>query len=160
MATLTVAAEPRAEDALEAYRRHHEAVRDELDAVQHQLELLADGPVGARHARMLAIVCRFNVRIRGHAECAERVLYPRVARELGDVDGLVAAFRHEHRLIGRRIDQLEAIARGPEHSLRVFLRHAEQLVGVVAAHLEGEEALLLSQLPAARRDPLPELPLG
>lgn len=106
------------------------------------------------------IVGRFNDRIRGHAECAERMLYPRLAREVGEIDGLVAVFRHDHRLIGRRIDQLDDVARGREHSLRVFLRLAEQLVGVVSAHLEGEEALLLSRLPTRPRAAMPELPLG
>jgi hemerythrin-like domain-containing protein len=57
--------------------------------------------------------------------------------------------RHEHKIIARQLDDLalEVLRSSPD--AKRFARHADNLLGLIAAHFENEEEVLLVILDAS-----------
>jgi hypothetical protein len=57
--------------------------------------------------------------------------------------------RYEHTIVGRWIDELAAMAAGPTLDAKAFARKSDRLLGLIAAHFEEEEEVLLPILDRA-----------
>jgi hemerythrin-like domain-containing protein len=102
----------------------------------------------------MADVVRFlGEHIRPHAEWEERVLYPLVDGKAGSParHPFTASMRYEHRIVGRWIDEMGAIRGKAKPDVRAFARRADNLLGLIAAHFEEEEEVLLPILDATMK---------
>jgi iron-sulfur cluster repair protein YtfE (RIC family) len=132
--------------ATELFRREHLEIKEILAQVGDL--------VGTLHVRgaemrktMGEVVSRLQREITPHAEWEERVLYPIVDRHaVSGSHRYTDTMRYEHTIIARQVDDLAAEARRPLPDARRFARHADQLLGLIAAHFEEEEEVLLGIL--------------
>jgi len=121
------------------FRRHH----DELKRVIHRWTEQVDDLHDASPARQIEIM-EFSMgflkqHVMIHAGVEERVLYPAVERAAGAA--LTAPFREEHRILERRVRELEAVSEPA-----AFCHKSHQLAGLLTAHFEVEERVLLEVL--------------
>jgi pimeloyl-ACP methyl ester carboxylesterase/hemerythrin-like domain-containing protein len=124
----------------DAIRNRHSEMRRRLAGVE---SLVAPLAAGARDMASARIVVRFFKREVGpHMDDEERVLYPDVDRVVGGKEPFTSVLRREHRIIRRWIVHVEAASRRPE-DLRLFAQRAENLIGMLYAHMETEEAVVL-----------------
>jgi hemerythrin-like domain-containing protein len=98
---------------------------------------------------MTRIVGFFKDHIAAHAADEERVLYPVVREHAGHGNRLTEVPIHEHRIVERWIAGLERAAAEPSPDAAAFARDAGHLVGLLRAHFEVEEEVLLPVLDAA-----------
>ena len=86
----------------------------------------------------------FRDHLLAHAEWEERVLYPAVDRRAsGSGHAFTSSMRYEHRIVGRWIGELEAMAASRPPDVVAFARRTHNLLGLVSAHFEEEEEVLL-----------------
>jgi hemerythrin-like domain-containing protein len=82
--------------------------------------------------------------ILAHAEWEERHLYPAVDKRVhAGEHPFTASMRYEHRIIGRWIDELRQLAAKPSVDAAGFVRNTDRLLGLITAHFEEEEEVLL-----------------
>lgn len=110
----------------------------------------------------MSMVVKFlDEHIRKHAEWEEAHLYPAVdKRTTAGTHPFTESMRYEHRIVGRSIDQLAAMAKDPAPNATVFARSADRLLGLIAAHFEEEEEVLLPILDKAMTKEQFEAELG
>lgn len=128
----------------EPFREEHAEIQVHLKHLHDMTGGLRAAPAEDARGTMKFVVKFLNEHIRAHAEWEERVLYPvvdRMARSGRDV--FTATMRHEHRIIGRWIDELAAEAAKEAPGVEPFARRADNLLGLIAAHFEEEEEVLL-----------------
>jgi pimeloyl-ACP methyl ester carboxylesterase/hemerythrin-like domain-containing protein len=124
----------------DAIRSRHSEMRRRLGEIE---SLIAPFGAGAADVAGARNVLQFFKRELGpHMEDEERLLYPDVDRVVGGREPCTSALRREHRIIRRLIVHLEAASRRRE-DLRSFARRAENLIGMLYAHMETEEAVIL-----------------
>jgi iron-sulfur cluster repair protein YtfE (RIC family) len=124
----------------DAIRSRHSEMRRRLAEVESLVAPLSAGIPDVASAR---IVLQFFKRELGpHMEDEERLLYPDVDRVVGGKRPFTNVLRREHRIIRRWIVHLEAASRRP-NDLRLFARRADNLIGMLYAHMETEEAVVL-----------------
>lgn len=130
---------------LDEHAELHEHLRHVSDMVGRlRLEEERD-----RKETMAHVVRFFRTHLVPHAEWEERVLYPLVDEKAGGgPNRFTASMRHEHRIVGRWIGELEQQAEAPSPDSIAFARRADQLLGLVQAHFEAEEQVLLPILDA------------
>ncbi len=86
----------------------------------------------------------FRGHIAPHAAAEEEALYPVVDRCAGGGgEPFTASMRHEHRIVRRWVAALAREARGRAPGARAFVRKADALLGLIEAHFECEEEVLL-----------------
>lgn len=85
----------------------------------------------------------FATEIAPHAKWEEEKLYPLIDRLAGTTEAnrYTATMRQEHRIVGRWIALLREHLRKNDN--RAFTRRAENLIGLLQAHFEAEEEVLL-----------------
>ncbi len=129
----------------EPFRTEHAALVEELDAVADRVGKLSSLPANDLAGEMSAIVTFFRDELEVHAGWEERVLYPAVDRRVptGGLEPFTASMRHDHTVVGRWIGELDTIARSSKPDPRAFSRRADNLLGLVRAHFEAEEDVLL-----------------
>lgn len=128
----------------EPFREEHAEIRVHLGHI-HQMagELRAAAPA-EQQSSMRFVVKFLNEHIRSHAEWEEQVLYPVVDRLAnGGTHAFTATMRREHVVVGRWIDELGAEAGKAAPSAETFARRADYVLGLLAAHFECEEEVLL-----------------
>lgn len=143
LAALAAAAPANAEPASAAFRAEHVEVRKHLEHVREWTGALARQPKERRVQTAKDIVAFFEGHIVPHAEWEESKLYP-VIDELAGTKAsnrFTATMRHEHRIVGRWIKELRELAGKEEHA--AFARRADNLLGLITAHFEEEEEVLL-----------------
>ncbi|MFZ5481345.1 MAG: hemerythrin domain-containing protein [Myxococcota bacterium] len=128
------------------FREQHAELRTHLAHLSTRLGALASVPAAEQRALMLEIVAFLDSHVRPHAQWEERVLYALVDRKAGGGTGITATMRHEHRIVDRWIDELAAEAARPQPDPRAFGRRAHNLLGLLQAHFEEEEEVLLPVL--------------
>lgn len=130
-----------------AFREEHAEIREHLDHLDAAVGALATAPP-EEQARKMAFVARFlHEHIRAHAAWEEEVLYPIVDEKAGGgKERFTATMRHEHVIVGRWIDELRQQAEAPRPDVVAFARRAHRLLGLIAAHFEEEEEVLLTLL--------------
>jgi hemerythrin-like domain-containing protein len=82
--------------------------------------------------------------IKPHAEWEERVLYPAVDRRAArGPNPFTASMRYEHGIVVRWTDELATMAAASPLDVVAFRRRADNLLGLIWAHFEEEEQVLL-----------------
>jgi hemerythrin-like domain-containing protein len=92
------------------------------------------------------VVEGMNLNILPHTAWAEQVLYPFLDGRVGGSEPFTATLRFEHGVVRRWTTELaaERVARQPD--IERFARRAENLVGLLEAHFDAEEAVLYTLL--------------
>ncbi len=103
------------------------------------------GPEDQRR-RMTEIVQFFREEIEPHAQWEERVLYPAVDRRMKSVRPFTSTMRGDHRVVERWVQELDRMARSEKVDPVRFGRAVDRLLGLLAAHFENEEQVLLPVL--------------
>lgn len=121
-------------------RHRHQELRRRLAAVQ---SLVAPRGGGVPDAVSARIALRFFQRELGpHMAEEERALYPEVDRLVGGPVRFTSVLRREHDIIRRWIVHLETASRRRE-DLRLFAQRALNLLGMLYAHMEAEDSVVL-----------------
>lgn len=131
----------------EGFRKHHADILVHLGHLDQKAGELERGNPAEQKKAMDFIVTFLNEHIRKHAAEEERVLYPAVDKhaETG-ANRFTATMRHEHVIIGRWIDELADMAKKPSPDAKAFARRAHNVLGLIRAHFEEEEEVLLPVL--------------
>lgn len=128
------------------FRDEHKELREHLE---HMQAMAANVRTDAEPGRaMQQLVSALKGHIEPHAAWEEQVLYPVVDRYAGAADEPVftKSMRHEHRIVGREIAELADLASNPAANRAAYASKAEQLLGLIIAHFEVEEEVLLPVL--------------
>jgi len=131
--------------ATELFRREHVEFKAYLGEISELVGKLHAG-MAADQKKLALVVEELTRHITPHAEWEERVLYPVVDRYAGGGHPFTASMRYEHRIIARQLAELAHESRRQAPDARRFARHADHLLGLVAAHFEAEEEVLLTLL--------------
>jgi hemerythrin-like domain-containing protein len=153
-ATSLAAGTSPAPQATAAFRHEHAQVRKEMEEVAAVNGRLATSPPAQHKELMARVVSFFEQHIRPHAAWEERVLYPAVDKRAGGRgsagETFTASMRFEHRVVTRWVEELSGIAAAPQPDAVAFARRADNLLGLVSAHFEAEEQVLLPVLDRAK----------
>ena len=133
--------------ATDPFRLEHRDIADRLADFECQIGLLPGAGREARKQTMTRIVAFLHGHVLPHAAWEEQVLYPAVDRRAGSGENrFTAAMRHEHAIVARWTDELAREASLPDPDPVWFARRADRLLGLLLAHLENEEEVLLPVL--------------
>jgi len=129
------------------FRDEHVVIWEHLGHIQHMIEMV-EGLMGEEAREpMQRVVDAYESHIASHAQWEEENLYPVVDRLAGAGDyTFTASMVHEHRIVGRWIDELRAIQTSAQPDGAVFVQKASMLLGLISAHFEVEEEVLLPVL--------------
>lgn len=128
----------------EPFRREHAEIREHLDHLDAELGKLATASPEDRRASMQHVVGFVRQHIQPHAQWEERVLYPAVDRRAASGrNPFTASMRYEHGIVARWTDELAAMAAASAPDTTAFTRRADNLLGLIRAHFEEEEEVLL-----------------
>src|SRR5512142_1965108 len=137
------------ERTTEPFRREHVEIKEHLGHMSSMIGSLAGGSPSDRRKTMQKIVTALRSHIIPHAQWEEAVLYPVIdAKAGGGRYGFTLAMRHEHEIVGRWIDELEQQSKNVTADVQLFARRADQLLGLILAHFEDEEEVLLPVIDA------------
>jgi len=128
----------------EPFRREHQQLHQHLDRVDALVGSLTTARPGEQKAAMNQVVQFLEDDILAHARWEEKALYPAVdKRAAKGPNPFTASMRYEHKIIERWVGELAAIAQQPKPDPVAFQRQADKILGVIAAHFEEEEQVLL-----------------
>jgi hemerythrin-like domain-containing protein len=128
----------------EPFRREHAEIKEHLAHLGAELAELGTSSPEQQRAIMQHTVQFFVEHIEPHAAWEERVLYPVVDARAGSGENrFTATMRYEHGVVGRWTKELQAIAAQPSPDVKSFTRRAYGLLGLLEAHFEEEEQVLL-----------------
>jgi hemerythrin-like domain-containing protein len=128
----------------EPFRREHVGIKEHLEHLNAEVGKLSVASPSEQRASMQHVVDFVREHIKPHAEWEERVLYPAVDRRAASgPNPFTASMRYEHRIVVRWTDELAAIAAAPAADITAFARRADNLLGLIWAHFEEEEEVLL-----------------
>jgi hemerythrin-like domain-containing protein len=131
----------------QGFRLEHADLRQRLVHLETMVGALARATRDKQVALMREVVSFLEGHVNAHAQWEERVLYPVVDRQAGSgTEPFTASMRHEHRIIGRWVKELSREAARPVPDARAFARRADNLLGLMTAHFEEEEEVLLPVL--------------
>lgn len=131
----------------EHFRSEHLELKKHLSEVEQwvsDLQVVADA--SKQKDKLSKITAFFKEHIEPHAEWEERRLYPAVDKRTCTSPGFTATMRHEHKIVARWISDLQKETSAKSPDLRKFSRKADQLLGLIKAHFEEEEEILLPVL--------------
>lgn len=137
--TKTAAARPS-----EQFRKEHLEIKEHLAHVEKWTGTLTEEKPDEQKKTMQKIVTFFKDYIKPHAEWEEKKLYPAVdkrASKGGEV--FTSSIRYEHKIVGRGIEELEKEANAKTPDVKTFSRKSFKLLGLISAHFEEEEEVLL-----------------
>ena len=127
-----------------SFRAEHQEVKEHLRHVQEWVGALPKQPPAEQRKTAQKVVAFFEQHIRPHAEWEEQHLYPLVDRLAGGgPNEFTSTMRYEHRVVGRWIGELRAEADKKTVDAVKFARRADNLLGLLSAHFEEEEEVLL-----------------
>ena len=135
----------------EPFRREHAEIHEHLSHIDGLAGTLDGQSAGMQHETMARIVRFFKTHILAHAASEERFLYPVVDRFAGVGAGtstFTSSMRYEHRMVERWINELERMSTSSVPDFRAFARRVDNLLGLINAHFEEEEEILLPILEA------------
>jgi hemerythrin-like domain-containing protein len=131
----------------EPFREEHAAIKEHLSHMSQMIQAIPEGVTEVQKQTMTKLVEALKGHILVHAEWEEKVLYPVIDQKTGGGKyAFTAAMRHEHRIVGRWIDELASESGKENPDTRLFVRRADQLLGLILAHFEDEEEVLLPVL--------------
>ena len=127
-----------------AFRAEHKEVQEHLRHVHQWVGALPAQEPAEQKRTAQKVASFFEKHIKPHAEWEERVLYPVVDRLAGrGTNPFTATMRYEHRVVGRWIGELRAESDKPRIDPAKFARRTDNLLGLLWAHFEEEEEVLL-----------------
>jgi hemerythrin-like domain-containing protein len=128
----------------EPFRREHVQIKAHLDHLNQAVGALAAADPEERRRTMMLVVSFMDEHLKPHAEWEERVLYPAVDKRAGSgTQPFTASMRYEHRIVVRWSEELKAELAAPTPDVTKFVRRADNLLGLISAHFEEEEEVLL-----------------
>lgn len=149
----------------EPFRAEHADIRVHLDHIHRMAGELRAATPDARLRSMRFVVKFLDEHIGAHAAWEEKVLYPVVDRLAGGgKHPFTATMRHEHGVVGRWIAELGTEAAKDSPDADAFARRTDNLLGLLWAHFEEEEEVLLPLIDAGmsadqfKREVLDRLP--
>jgi hypothetical protein len=117
-------------------RRHSLHVRmGRIEKLMQRLNMGVPAPTDAR-----TVLEFFKNDVLGYLEEEEEAVHPLVDRELRGLIPFTSVLRREHEVIRRWIAHLEVSAERPG-LLRIFVRRAENLMGMLYLHVEAESVV-------------------
>lgn len=131
----------------ESLREEHHDVRTRIHDIREEVGRIPQADAASRKAAMGRLVEFLRRDVAPHAAWEERTLYSMVDRfRPCGAEPFTASMRHEHTIVRRWIDELAHEAARPEPDARAFVRRADNLFGLIEAHMEEEEEVLLPVL--------------
>lgn len=126
------------------FRQEHVEIKEHLGHLDVMAGSLPSAQAEEQRRTMTMIAKFLDEHIRTHAEWEEAYLYPAVdKRTLAGPNPFTATMRYEHRIVGRSIEALSKMAADPNASATEFARATDRLLGLIRAHFEEEEEVLL-----------------
>lgn len=145
-ATLLMTALPlaAAERATESFRKEHEEVQEHLRHIDSMAGSLATSDAAAQKKTASFIAKFLTEHILSHAEWEEQHLYPAVDKRThaGEYP-FTGSMRYEHTIVSRSIKELGEMAASERLDAVLFARKTDRLLGLIGAHFEEEEQVLL-----------------
>jgi hemerythrin-like domain-containing protein len=129
-----------------SFRLEHAEFNEHFSQLDDLVGALATASPREQAAHMKRLVAFLADHVEGHTEWEERVLYRVVDRQAGGREPFTASMRHEHAIIRRWSAELAAEAARELPDARAFARRADKLLGLLRAHMEEEEEVLLPVL--------------
>lgn len=143
----TIVTAPMHERPTESFRREHVEVKRHLTHVGKRVAELPSLEPSSQRSLMDEVVTELERHLVPHAQWEDHVLYTLVDEKSGNGRlRVTASMRHEHLIVGRWIGMLRDAARSPDVDPGAFVRHVDRLLGLVLAHFECEEEVLLPLL--------------
>ncbi len=137
-------AAPRKKRLTEPFREEHARIREHLGHIHDKAATLRGAAPPDQRSAMSFIGRFMREHIQAHAEWEEKVLYPVVDRLAGSgAEPFTSTMRYEHGIVGRWIAELTAEAEKETPDVEAFARRTDHLLGLLAAHFEEEEEVLL-----------------
>lgn len=130
----------------EAFRLHHAEIQKHLRNVDAMVVALHWQSPEEQRETMRHAVTFLQEHIAAHAHDEEQVLYPAVQRRAGPDSRLTTVPIYEHRIVERWIAELDQEASNSAPDPAAFALSAHHLTGLLYAHFEVEEEVLLSVL--------------
>ena len=131
------------------FREEHAEIRVHLGHIHEMAGQLREAAPDERLRTMRFVAKFLDEHIRAHAGWEEQVLYPVVDRLAGGgAHPFTSTMRHEHGVVGRWIDELAAESAKESPGVEAFARRADNLLGLLWAHFEEEEEVLLPLIDA------------
>jgi hemerythrin-like domain-containing protein len=121
----------------------HAALRKELEVHKARVGDLRSASQQAAEVTMDRAVLFLDEEIRPHATWEEVKLYPLLDSLVGGREPFTATMRCEHAVIDRWIEELAVNAGSTAPDVVWFARSADRLFGLIEAHFEEEEEVLL-----------------
>lgn len=133
-----------AERPTEGFREEHAEVKVHLEHLHDMAGSMA-GADAAAQRKSAKFVAKFLAdHILTHAEWEEAHLYPAVdARTHAGEYPFTGSMRYEHRIVKRWIEELGTLAAAESVDAVAFVRKTDRLLGLISAHFEEEEEVLL-----------------
>jgi hemerythrin-like domain-containing protein len=130
----------------ESFREHHAEIREHLNHIDSMAASLSSQSPAEQRRTMQQVVGFLREHIGPHAADEERVLYPVVERQAGPGSRLTEVPIYEHRIVEKSIGRLDREAAKPTPDAAAFARDTLHLMGLLYAHFEDEEEVLLPVL--------------
>lgn len=131
----------------EPFRKEHVELSEHLRHVYEMNGKLPSQPSAEQAQTMKHIVGFFEEHLAPHAKWEENHLYNSVDKRAGaGPNAFTASMRFEHRVVERWIGELRKESQSPKPDVSVFSRRTDYLLGLVTAHFEAEEEVLLPVL--------------
>jgi hemerythrin-like domain-containing protein len=127
----------------------HAALRKQLELHKEGIGDLRGASQQAAKVTMDRALLFLDEEIRPHANWEEVKLYPLLDSMVGGREPFTAAMRREHAIIDRWIEDLAVHAASTAPDAVWFARSADRLFGLIEAHWEEEEEVLLPILERA-----------
>lgn len=126
------------------FRKEHVEIKEHLAHLDTMAGALPAANADEQRRTMSMIAKFLDEHIRKHAEWEEAYLYPAVdKRTHGGPHPFTESMRYEHRIVGRSIEALQKMAGDPKSDPTAFARATDRLLGLIGAHFEEEEEVLL-----------------
>jgi hemerythrin-like domain-containing protein len=127
-----------------AFRTEHVTMLEHLGHVDAWVGALSTQPAAEQSQNAKKVVAFFEEDIKPHAAWEEKSLYPVVDRIAGSgAQPFTSTMRHEHRIVERWIGELRTELEKPKLDTKKFARRADNLLGLLRAHFEEEDEVLL-----------------
>lgn len=151
LATSALAASsPPGKQPTERFRKEHVEIKEHLEHLDTMVGSLATQSPAEQKKTTGFVVKFLTEHIVAHAKWEEARLYPVVDRQAkSGAQPFTASMRYEHRIIERWIGELKAESAKASPDAMAFSRGAHRVLGLISAHFEEEEEVLLPILDAS-----------
>lgn len=138
-------AQAAAELPTQSFRDEHREVKKHLAHVAQWVGQLRTQQPAAQRETAERVATFFEKEIGPHAAWEEAHLYPVIDRLAGtrEPNRFTSTMRYEHKVVGRWMAELRAELKKPSPDYVAFSRRADNLLGLLSAHFEEEEEVLL-----------------